>query len=337
MHLTRGVYHTSVINQKRRIKRGETKVENTSFAEGFDIFRKIHEEEFDTSNKNFLKMYMLNTNNKLFSYQELYDHILDNITNYVFSRSKISEAEKDNRKRKKIILEAINRLRPIDSEQDLGAGGELGEILLYLFLEQDLHAPKLFSKVELKTNNKDYVKGSDGIHFRFRTNSSGHKILQLVIGEAKIQNSLRSAIDEAFSSINAYLTSNIQDIILLDSHLMDQLVDKDEAAELKTYLFGLSRKKREIVFGIFIGYTIEYTGANDNNDEYDVKVIDENIKQVLKLKHHIINQINKHNISNYEFNFFFLPFHDAAKDRRAIMKALTEGKPYLPLGDIRNG
>lgn len=309
----------------------------TSYSDGFGIFNKVSEEEFDVINKNYIRMFMLNTENKLFNYDELYDYILPNVAKYVFSRKKFSEIENNPSKQMTIILEALSHLRPVNSEADKGAGGELGEILLYLFLEQDLQAPKLFSKVELKTSAKDYVKGSDGIHFKFRINGEGKKILQLVIGEAKIKNDLKDGIKEAFESINRYLSENIQDRNLLDTHLMEQLVDKDEADLIKEYITSIPRKKKETVFGIFIGYSIEYTGTAATNDEYDRRVIEENIKQILAVKNHIIDAINNYHVSNYEFNFYFLPFHNAARDRKVIMKSLTSGKGKLEWGEIKNG
>lgn len=309
----------------------------TSYSDGFGIFNKVSEEEFDVINKNYIRMFMLNTENKLFNYDELYDYILPNVAKYVFSRKKFSEIENNPSKQMTIILEALSHLRPVNSEADKGAGGELGEILLYLFLEQDLQAPKLFSKVELKTSAKDYVKGSDGIHFKFRINGEGKKILQLVIGEAKIKNDLKDGIMEAFESINRYLSENIQDRNLIDTHLMEQLVDKDEADLIKEYITSIPRKKKETVFGIFIGYSIEYKGTAATNDEYDRRVIEENIKQILAVKNHIIDAINNYHVSNYEFNFYFLPFHNAARDRKVIMKSLTSGKGKLEWGEIKNG
>ena len=179
---------------------------NTSFSEGFGIFNKVSETEFDVVNKNRLRLFMLNTENKLFNYDELYQYILSNITKYVFDRRKNTEIENNPTKRNFATLDAISHLRDVTSDKDKGAGGELGEILLYLFLEQDMCAPKLFSKVELKTAPRDYVKGSDGIHFKFRETADGKKVLQLVIGEAKIQNDLDDGIKAAFASVNTYLT-----------------------------------------------------------------------------------------------------------------------------------
>lgn len=310
---------------------------NTSYSEGFGIFNKVSEERLDGCENNILRLFMLNTENKLFNYDELYDYILPNIIQYVFSRKRLAEIENDPIKQRTIILDALSHLRPVANEKDKGAGGELGEILLFLFLEQDLKAPKLLSKVELKTNANDYIKGSDGIHFKFRKNDKGESIMQLIIGEAKIMNDINVGIDEAFNSINSYISANIQDRNLIDTQLMNQIVDKNEAMEIKEYITAIPRKKKETVFGVFIGYSINYKGNKDTNDEYDKKVIEENIKQVFSVRSNIIKKITEYSVSNYEFNFYFLPFNDAARDRKIIMKQLTEGKPHFVMGDIRNG
>ena len=308
--------------------------ENTSVAEGFNIFEKLTSEKISHGgHNNAINLYILKIHDKLFSYNKLYKYILDNICQYVFNRRKnLNEKES-----KTLILEALDHLREINSEKDSGAGGELGEILLYLFLEQDLQAPKLFSEVELKTSPNDYVKGADGIHFKFRINKNGVKILQLVVGEAKIKNKIKDGIEEAFTSINTYLSNNTQDIRLLDTHLMNQLIEDDEAEILKKYLLGDDLEEKETVFGIFIGYSTDYDGINDNNDEYKQKAKEANLNQVLKYKQKIINEIKKYNISNYEFNFYFLPFHNAQNDRKVIIDQLTKKESTFSWENIRNG
>ena len=312
--------------------------ENTSDANGFNIFEKLTTDEIPVGGQeNKLNLYILKVHDKLFSYDKLYDYILDNICQYVFNRRKNLEVQNDIKKAKRLVLEAIDHLREINSDKDSGAGGELGEILLYLFLEQDLKAPKLFSKVELKTSSNEYIKGADGIHFKFRKDKNGKKVLQLVIGEAKIQNELDNAIKEAFLSINTYVTNNTQDLRLLDTHLMNQLVEDDEALLLKKYLLGVGDEEKETIFGIFIGYNVDYNGLEDSNDQYKENVKQANLKQVLGYKEKIKNEIKKYNISNYQFNFYFLPFHDAQRDRKIIIKQLTKKESVFTWGDIRNG
>ena len=38
-----------------------------------------------------------------------------------------------------------------------------------------------------------------------------------------------------------------------------------------------------------------------------------------------------------EFNFYFLPFHNAQRDRKVIIESLTSGSPHLKWEEIRNG
>lgn len=312
--------------------------ENTSNDENFNIFEKISTEKIISGGQsNFLNIYILKIHDKLFAYDKLYNYILNNICEYVFSRRRNIEVQQDPKKNRTFILEAIEHLRKIKSQEDCGAGGELGEILLYLFLEQGLKAPKLFSKVELKTSTNDYIKGADAIHFKFRTSKDGKKILQLVIGEAKIKNDLEQAINEAFISINTYLKDGKQDIMLIDNHLTDQLVEDEEAELLKKYLLGENVEEKETIFGVFIGYTINYKGLNDSNDEYKENIKKSNLKQVLKYKNKIINKIKKYKISNHNFNFYFLPFHNAQKDRKNIMEQLTNKESRFSYGGGRNG
>lgn len=128
----------------------------TSYSDGFGIFNKVAEHEFDVDNKNYLRLFMLNTENKLFNYDELYEYLLPNIARYVFDRKRLAEAEKNPVKQSLILIEAIEHLRKITSDKDRGAGGELGEVLLYLFLEQDLKAPKLYSSSQ-KLNLNTYL------------------------------------------------------------------------------------------------------------------------------------------------------------------------------------
>ena len=102
-------------------------------------------------------------------------------------------------------------------------------------------------------------------------------------------------------------------------------------------MLGQDVEDKETVFGIFIGYSINYDGLTDNNDNYKQNVKQANLKQVLEYKQKIIDEIEKYNIRNYQFNFYFLPFHDAKRDRKTIIKQLTEKESKFTWGDIRNG
>jgi len=304
---------------------------NTSHDDGFEIFTEVCYERFDSVNSNQLKLFMLDTENRLFNYPDLYIYIRSHISRYVYNRKRIRDTENSEAKQIQIFLDAIDHLKSVEEKdgkgKDRGAGAELGEILLYLFLEKDLKAPKLLSKVEFKTSPDDYIKGCDAIHFRFREKSDGSKVFQIVVGEAKIYDKVlgtNGALTRAFVSIKNYIENPKQDLRLLDSHVQNEFVDEGEARIIKSYLVSSSSQKKETVFGVFIGYTSPYSDDTVPNDTFDTEIIEKNKTYILSLKDQIISEISKHEISNYQFNFYFLPFHNAMKDRKHIIKLLKE-------------
>lgn len=79
--------------------------------------------------------------------------------------------------------------------------GEAGEILLFFLNEAILNAPQMVAKMELKTNRKDELKGSDGIHAKW---DACDGIVDLYFGESKIYQNVSSAIKDALKSINTF-------------------------------------------------------------------------------------------------------------------------------------
>ena len=56
------------------------------------------------------------------------------------------------------------------------------KLLLFCFLESQLKAPKILSKLELKTTSGLYVNGADGVHFLKLEDGN----YQLIFGESKM-------------------------------------------------------------------------------------------------------------------------------------------------------
>lgn len=75
--------------------------------------------------------------------------------------------------------------------------GELGELLLFCFLESQLKAPKILSKLELKTTSGLYVNGADGVHFLKLEDGN----YQLIFGESKMYVDIKKAFDNALKSL----------------------------------------------------------------------------------------------------------------------------------------
>ena len=106
----------------------------------------------------------------------------------------------------------------------------MGELLLYLFLENKLDAPKLLSKVELKTTGNQYVFGSDGVHL-FQLDN---KNFQLILGESKIKGILSKAVDEAFESIEKVSNNPDNELRLIEKNILSESFDEETTEFIKS-------------------------------------------------------------------------------------------------------
>ncbi len=155
------------------------------------IFSEIDSFSLDKYWEKQLKLFMLQIDSKDFDYLSLKEALLEPVLSFAISRQKIKE---NWGKTMKISKEARNSFRDY-----LSNTGELWEILLYCLLESDLDAPKIISKLELKTSANDYVKWADGVHFK--------KIWDdylIIFWESKTVKSIKTWIAKALQSIHDF-------------------------------------------------------------------------------------------------------------------------------------
>ena len=130
----------------------------TNVPENFlNLFHKILENE-PVENGNKLNLFSLKISSNAFSYANLVEELGDILTKYALSRSTYDDL-REKEKYNTLVTKAKECLRKAESNE-----GELGEILLYSMLEAHLKAPKLLTKLELKTDPNHYVNGADGVH-----------------------------------------------------------------------------------------------------------------------------------------------------------------------------
>lgn len=295
---------------------------NTSFENGFNsVFKEINTtRKLELKNDNCLRFFYLDISNNYFDYSGLHYYLQKNIGRYVFSRATIEKYKKDGDV-EAIGLKAIELLRKVSNDRDSGAGGELGEILLYLFLEQKLKAPKLLSKVELKTSPNQYVFGSDAIHLLPIDN----EYFQLIFGEAKIKGKLNDGVKEAFKSIVKVVDPNNNEIVLVENNIFKESFSAKEIEYIESIILP-KKRDRDInidkAFGIFLGYTLDIDRSQYSNREFKDAVIEKICDDIDSVARYIEEMINKKSLSHYSFYFYILPFNDSQKDRIAIMKKL---------------
>lgn len=297
-------------------------IKKTSIGNGFDsVFQEfVHEHGLNLKNNNCLRLFYLDICNNSFSYLGLHRVLQQNIGRYVFSRASIDQFIEDG-DAEAIGLKAVELLRTASSPADKGAGGELGEILLYLFLEQKLNAPKLLSKVELKTTGNQYVFGSDGVHLL----QLNEKAFQLVLGEAKIKGKLKDAVDNAFESIMKVSQKPDNEIRLIEKSILAESFSEDTRKLIESIIIPTKRNQEistDNAFGIFLGYTVDIDPSKYSNDEFRQALLNQLKIDICQIAGYITNKINALRLSGYSFYFYILPFNDASKDRAEIIKKL---------------
>lgn len=199
--------------------------------------------------------------------------------------------------------------------------GEVGELLLFFLLEAAIGAPQVVSKMEIKTNKKEEVKGSDGIHVKW-DNNDNH--LDVFLGEAKLHKSIGPAIKSALGSISKFYNSNRLDeeLHLVTAHF------KHLDEEFKTYVTQWvnreeSEKECHIINCCLIGFDWkQYSQLSDqkeklfNEFENKYRVYTERVQKILK------NRFQNYSHRHLTFHFLFLPFQNVEEFREAFYKEL---------------
>ena len=303
---------------------------NTNVGKSFlDLFTNDLSLKVDGTNSK-LDLHILKIENNNFCYFELIEELAENVISYSLSRKQIAEFKAAG-KTAKLYRRAVEKLRDnIDKPKDKSSGGETGELLLYSFLESHLNAPKILTKLEIKTSSADYAKGSDGIHL-LKLSNTGY---QLVFGESKLKPNLKDSIILAFDSIHDFITrstNNINhEIGLLDTQLCKEAYEKDLFDFIKSVVFptASSEVSRDKAFGIFAGFEINPTDDEMKmpNDKFRVHIKEEIKKEVNSKMKHIKEKIDEYKLFGYSFYIYVFPFIKLDETRRQIIDNLIHVK-----------
>lgn len=202
-----------------------SKMVKSSKTEFDKVFLEIeHSEELVIGNENNLKFFMLDIQNNKYCYYNMFSILKKNLGRYALSRKEfIQDPEM-------AISKAISRFHEVRNAGS-GAGGELGEILLYLFLESVLGAPKLLSKMELKGTKNQYNYNSDAVHFYSFNNDFG-KHNQVILCESKLVGDYKKAIQKAFESLKTSLENRDYDFSLISTEIFKETLTEEDADEI---------------------------------------------------------------------------------------------------------
>lgn len=300
----------------------ELSIKDFDFLDSFDHLESYTLDEYE---KNKLDLFILKINANEFDYSSLKDNLIDPLIDFSLSR-KVREkyAGKPgtlSSKAREKFVEYINNK------------GELGELLLYCFLETHLNAPKILSKLELKTSTSHYVNGADGVHYLKLSDGS----YQLIFGESKTIARLTPAISEAFKSI--YLFKNCTNEKggkksglpyekgLVSDHLEKETFSNDEKKFIESIVYPKRNDDFEVddAFGIFVGYevNIEESERMLPNRKFREIIKTKVKKQIQKSFSHIKEKISEYDLYGHNFYIYILPFSDLDKTRKVIQEGIS--------------
>ncbi|RVG88445.1 DUF1837 domain-containing protein [Sinorhizobium meliloti] len=198
--------------------------------------------------------------------KEFATYLYECIIPYCLPKSKIQAALKDFDPMKdygpfvRLHDEAKNLF--IRAKNQLTSGGEVGELILYVLLEWGLKAPRLVSKMYLKTNNNMPVHGSDGIHLGY---DPANDKLTIYFGESKLYQSFSSAADAAFSSIGEFINNSGQisrEIAILNTMSDIDTMSPEFQARILDYIdpysTSASSLNKRVVHACLLGFEYDF-------------------------------------------------------------------------------
>jgi len=268
-------------------------------------------------------VFYIDPNNCKFRFRDLKQFINDNISGYVLSRAQAKRIFDRTKSERAIGSEAM---RKFIFKYGSRAETILGEILLYVFMEQELDAPKIMSRLELDEYSRNMVSKSDGIHL-LSVNNFGQPFYQLVFGASDIIGDLTAAVDRAFEKIKEIENNSDDELRMVESTTQRTIYDP-ETTKLMVELMTPHRDgsfKLDMAFGAFLGYTMKMDTPETDSVKYRIEVKEQLKRDIAAVQPHISKLIRKNRLSGYSFYLYVMPFNDAPNEKVSIIQELLSG------------
>lgn len=297
-------------------------ISKTVLGKKFDaVFTKISKRSLNIKNPSDVQIHRLAIESQEFDYDKLMDFLLNNIGVYVHSRLQVQELI-ENEEYGTIAIKALKLMNQNGRPDEKGTGNELGELLLYIFLEQVLGAPKLMSKVEINRLSTTMTSKSDGIHLL--TSAGNNPFNQLVFGASLIDDGLNEAIDSALNHVLEIRSSKSSEYRLVESSSFYQVFDDKDKKIAKNIIIPQKANidRPAMAFGMFIGYKLNAPIGDYDDDEYKKAVIKQMDQDIVAASDYMNTRLSALGLSNHSFYMYLLPFNNAITDKKNIMEQL---------------
>ena len=292
-----------------------------------EVFTEVpHAETLGLKNPEQLRLFHLNVNNNAFSSDQLEVFLRKNIGQYVFSRAQIENYRIEDDVFS-VGLDAIEIMKRNGAPGKKGTGNDLGEILLYIFLEQVLGAPKILSKVELQTGAKQFDSKCDGIHLLSLEQTFGMPYYHMVFGTSSIVGDMKKAVDSAFDAIVEIEKQSTQERTIAENTVFSKSFDQDTIQRIKDLLVPSKGPKVpcDTAYGVFLAYNLGLKAANYSGVDFRRALTQKMDTDIRNHASYIASKINVLGLGMHSFYFYILPLNDADAEKAQIMDRVMNG------------
>lgn len=171
--------------------------------------------------------------------EEFLDELYDSIVDWVYSSKKyeelrakaISKGKTAAAANSEVQRKARDKFRGNSASQNVLIQGQLGELLLFHFIQRFQEGLPLLRKMKIATSNKHERFGADAIHFKYEEEKP-----IIILGESKTYTSqykFASAFEDAIESILATYREHRKEI---RSYVHEDFLDEDMNVIAERYL-----------------------------------------------------------------------------------------------------
>ncbi|MEW4264502.1 DUF1837 domain-containing protein [Priestia megaterium] len=286
-----------------------------------------HQQVFET--KAVTRCYMVSSDGQhLPRIDDLALRIAFFLLDYAVPRSEIDKAKLLDEQQNTTIHTVQLKRKAKKLFTELKKTGEGGELLLYLLIQSVLRLPQALSKMSLKTSGQLHYQGADAIHLGY---DKPTQKLSLYWGEAKLYQSIDSAINECFKSLSPYLIgqNGINDARERDLQLLMTNIDlanPDLENAILNYLDPNHPSFNSLEYrgACLIGYNVDSYCSEPFAKEQSI-VLNEITQSFTNWLSKLNTGIKKHNhLDKFSLDVFLVPFPSVQAFRDSFLEAIKD-------------
>lgn len=280
------------------------------------VFHQVNVSEMDVvKNRNSIHAFVLKPELLPFSYKNLRELAMSNITNYAIARG-VEKTDITGLKAGQLLRRYAKSGIPSNL---------LGELLTYIFLEHEENALKLYTRAEISAI--DRTIDSEGMYLK-----SDRERVQLILGASQLNNDLQEAVNNIVEKLSKF-RNNQSDEMMLATDIVDmtilnaQLGEAESQAIIQTIIPNESGLEEVASYGLFIGYQFKTEQDLDNCTRDEAKkicrqTVNDDLQQAIS---QLGRAIQQHHWQKSSFYVYLLPFTSAEEDSHKIMNDLIGG------------